>query len=101
MNTGINYLAYRVRHFSFVAMLLSPLVAAYHFTIYGLNGFTNSFNLGFGLAMLIWTATFIYPRKLASHNNTNKQKLAAFGLFCVALLSALIWFPINAAITRP
>ncbi len=97
---GTDYLAFRVRRFSVVAMVISPLVAAYHFYIYSISSMENSFNLGFGLAMILWGATFIYPRKLAHYKNTYKQKKVAFILFILALFSALIWFPLNAAITN-
>jgi len=97
---GTDYLAYRVRRFSAVVMVMSPLIAIYHFTIYIVGGAVNSFDLGFAIGMFVWGATFIYPRKLAHYRNTNKQKNAAFCLFCLALFSALIWFPLNAGITK-
>jgi len=102
MGKSVDYLAYRVRRFSIVAMVMSPVVALYHFGVFVFGGEKSSFyELGLGVAFIIWGATFIYPNKLANAGGGEKKKAISFIVFCLALFSALIWFPLNAAITKP
>jgi len=101
MGKGVDYLAYRVRRFSVVAMVMFPLFAIYNIGVFALGGARASYyELGLGISFLIWSATFIYPRKLAQADGSDKKKVISFVIFCLALFSALIWFPLNAIITK-
>jgi len=101
MEVAINYLAHRVRRFSIVAIVLSPLVAIYHFCLFTLGGYKSGYyELGLALAFIIWGLCFVYPRKLAHESSSKQKKFISLIVFCLALFSVLIWFPLNVAITK-
>jgi len=101
---GVDVLSHRVRRFSIAALVVSPFFIVFQIAIFlfdkpGINqGYY--YHLGLAIAMLIFGASFILPLRLASDKNTLKMKLVSFTLFCLCLASALLWFPLNASLTK-
>ena len=104
ISPGLNFLNRRVRRFSYVALIVNITFGISNYVLSYQLASDNSeeyiYKFGLGTAFIIYGVSFILPMKLAKSNTGESQIFISFLVFMVILFSALLWFPLNIALTK-